>query len=48
VVQLVPYQPPTRGIRLGLLKGQIAEGLADDVMKPLTRKQVTRMFGSTV
>jgi prevent-host-death family protein len=48
VVKLVPYQPPKRGIKLGLLKGKIAEGLAAGIAKPLTQRQVARMFGSTI
>jgi prevent-host-death family protein len=48
VVQLIPYQPPARRIRLGLLKGQIAGGLIEDIDKPLTRTQIDRMFGSTL
>ena len=34
-----------RGVRLGLLKGRVPKQLLDDLARPLTRKQIDRLFG---
>jgi len=46
VAKLVRLQKKTGGIKLGVLKGRIPEGLVDDIDKPLSKKQVEAMFGA--
>lgn len=44
VVQLVRLKKK-RGIRLGVLKGKLPEKLIEDIAKPLSRKDIERLFG---
>jgi prevent-host-death family protein len=37
-----------RGIRLGVLRGKLPASLLDDVVKPLTRRQIEALFGGTL
>ncbi|MCX7055529.1 MAG: type II toxin-antitoxin system prevent-host-death family antitoxin [Proteobacteria bacterium] len=47
VVQLVRLKKQ-RGIKLGGLKGKLPEKLIADIAKPLSKKQLQRLFGGGV
>jgi len=44
VVQLVRLKKP-RGIKLGGLKGQFPEKLMADIAKPLSKRDIEKLFG---
>ena len=48
VVQLVRLRKRRGGIKLGLLKGRLPERLLADIDKPLTRREVDKLFGGAV
>lgn len=48
VVELVRLKKKAQGIRLGGLKGRIPEKLLDEIVRPLTRKQLEQLFGGGV
>ncbi len=47
VVQLVRLKKK-RGIRLGLLKSKIPEQLIEEIAKPLSKKDITVLFGGRI
>jgi prevent-host-death family protein len=44
VAQIVRLAKTRSGIKLGLLKGKLPERLLDHVSRPLTRREVQRLF----
>lgn len=46
VVQLVRLK--RRGIKLGVLKGRLPQGLLDEIDKPLSRTDIQALFGGPV
>ena len=47
VVKLVRLKKK-QGIKLGVLKGKIPEGLIEDIAKPLSRKEIEQLFGGGI
>jgi prevent-host-death family protein len=47
VVELVQIAKKS-GIKLGVLKGKLPQKLLDDAAKPLSKAQISRLFGTTI
>jgi prevent-host-death family protein len=47
VVELVRLKKK-RGIKLGVLKGKVPEKLIEDIARPLSKKDIERMFGGGI